>query len=369
MQGPCFLCSRNSDSTSMNDALDERNADRLAGLAFEPAAGTGVPCGLRLVGLRAKSGSCSRPARSLVDRWHARRNGLAARPSARRFRAAAADDSRSASGMFAFALARLTESAFPDRTLAPSRNRCRRLVQPARRPRDAANTTWFAASIFTGEDSWLARSGARSLPPFRSCAALLARRDICIGSGRRRPHCAGRGACSSPSARYRPRLASRVGAADDASRIQLRWRGCAPHVVILGIDSLRNDLSRCRRRVECPDAQYSTHSLRTPTASATRPVPLARTYPAWVSILTGRHPVPHQCPVQPDAARARPRRRHARRRTPRTGLSRRLRDGRSALRKLRRDLRLRPADHAAGWGRRISLLGYAGDLPLVNLAA
>ena len=64
----------------------------------------------------------------------------------------------------------------------------------------------------------------------------------------------------------------------------------APHIVIVGIDSLRNDLTIPRRGT----AEHAEHSCL-PAASARRfqdaTTPLARTYGSWMSILTGRHPV------------------------------------------------------------------------------
>jgi hypothetical protein len=64
----------------------------------------------------------------------------------------------------------------------------------------------------------------------------------------------------------------------------------APHVVILGVDSLRNDMSEAledgRSLTPRIDAFLQGAHRFDDTIS-----PLARTYGSWVSILTGRHPV------------------------------------------------------------------------------
>ena len=62
-----------------------------------------------------------------------------------------------------------------------------------------------------------------------------------------------------------------------------------PNIVILGLDSIRNDLSEVapgRQLTPNVDAFLAGSHRFTDAVS-----PLARTFPAWVSILTGRHPV------------------------------------------------------------------------------
>lgn len=62
-----------------------------------------------------------------------------------------------------------------------------------------------------------------------------------------------------------------------------------PNIVILGVDSLRDDLSEVapgRELTPNVDAFLAGSHRFTDAVS-----PLARTFPAWVSILTGRHPV------------------------------------------------------------------------------
>ena len=73
------------------------------------------------------------------------------------------------------------------------------------------------------------------------------------------------------------------------NRSEAKVESSAPHVVILGLDSLRNDLSEVttgRSLTPNVDAFLAGSQQFTDTLS-----PLARTFPAWVSILTGRHPV------------------------------------------------------------------------------
>ncbi len=67
-----------------------------------------------------------------------------------------------------------------------------------------------------------------------------------------------------------------------------RAAGSRPNVVIIGIDSLRNDL--------LPPGRPSRHAphiaafLQQSTRFSDAITPLARTYPSWLSILTGQHP-------------------------------------------------------------------------------
>jgi hypothetical protein len=62
-----------------------------------------------------------------------------------------------------------------------------------------------------------------------------------------------------------------------------------PNIVILGVDSMRNDLSEVAPGRELtPNVNAFLAGSHRFTDAVT---PLARTFPAWVSILTGRHPV------------------------------------------------------------------------------
>ena len=63
----------------------------------------------------------------------------------------------------------------------------------------------------------------------------------------------------------------------------------APNIVVIGIDSLRNDLQIPRRgAADVPAVRAFLDGARRFSDATT---PLARTYASWVSILTGRHPV------------------------------------------------------------------------------
>jgi hypothetical protein len=189
----------------------------------------------------------------------------------------------------AFALARLTQAAFPGGGVA------RRgwliagwlvlivgLVM-------AANTTWHPASLFASEESWwrgdhvgqkpvtLAAAGLavlvawlawRAAPtawprlPRRAGAVTLAAAAL-VALVWLVPHLAGPSAASTPPGR--------------------------PHVVLIGIDSLRADLMIPRRgAATAPHIKAFLAGSRRFSDATT---PLARTYPSWMSIFTGRHPV------------------------------------------------------------------------------
>jgi len=61
-----------------------------------------------------------------------------------------------------------------------------------------------------------------------------------------------------------------------------------PHVIIIGIDSLRPDVfSPAKQPSVAPNLQ---HHLAQSVRFGDTTTPLARTFPAWVSIITGRHP-------------------------------------------------------------------------------
>lgn len=140
----------------------------------------------------------------------------------------------------------------------------------------------------------------------------------------------------------------------------------SPHVVIIGIDSLRADLTESRS-----GASVTPH-LDAWLAGAHRfgdaTTPLARTYGSWVSILTGRHPVVTNA---------------------RYNLMPRdlVRDGVTLADALKArgyrtiyatdEVRFANIDQSFGFDQLVTppigagdfLLGYAGDMPLVNLLA
>lgn len=151
-----------------------------------------------------------------------------------------------------------------------------------------ANATWYPASRFAAEDSWLLGrwAGLAPLTVFATgtsialvLVAALALRRI-RWSPRSWPHGAVAGTLLASAG-----LVSMLSGAHPAPAL----RDSRPHIVILGIDSMRNDLS------EATDGPSLTPRIDAFLAESTRfgdtLSPLARTYPAWVSILTGRHPV------------------------------------------------------------------------------
>ena len=75
----------------------------------------------------------------------------------------------------------------------------------------------------------------------------------------------------------------------DAARSHAAASYDQPHLVILGVDSVRADMSEAAGdRSPTPNIDHfmiGAHRFKDAIS------PLARTYPAWVSILTGRHPV------------------------------------------------------------------------------
>jgi len=139
----------------------------------------------------------------------------------------------------------------------------------------------------------------------------------------------------------------------------------APHVVIIGIDSLRDDLEIPRRgEADVPNIRGFLDGARRFSDATT---PLARTYGSWVTILSGRHPVTtharfnlmprrrvHEGDTLGDALRA-----HGYRSIYATD-----------------ETRFANFDTSFGFDRLIKpptgaidfLASYAGDLPLVNLA-
>jgi hypothetical protein len=140
----------------------------------------------------------------------------------------------------------------------------------------------------------------------------------------------------------------------------------SPHIVILGVDSLRSDLTEVSEgRALTPNID---DFLRAAHRFSDAVSPLARTYPAWVSILTGRHPVStnarfnlmprnlvHEGDTLADALRAR--------------------GYRSVY--ATDEVRFANLDETYGFDQLITppmgasdfLLGTFGDLPLVNLLA
>jgi arylsulfatase A-like enzyme len=152
-----------------------------------------------------------------------------------------------------------------------------------------ANATWYPASRFSPEGSWL-QSSWRGVKPVHAGLTALTLLVIGLASRvflRRRSH--------------RHRVAMLVSACVVLFLVGvLLSQGLSfaarpapafatPHVVIVGLDSLRDDLAGGRteeRLTPNIDAFLNgAHRFRDTIS------PLARTYPALISLLTGRHPV------------------------------------------------------------------------------
>jgi hypothetical protein len=152
-----------------------------------------------------------------------------------------------------------------------------------------ANATWYSASRFSPEDSWLQTSW-HGVSPIHAVLATLLLLVLVLAS---RVFLRWRSS--------RPRAAMLVSAGVVLLLIgDLLSQGVSfaarpaptytmPHVVILGLDSLRDDLADPQtgeRLTPHIDAFLAgAHRFKDATS------PLARTYPALVSLLTGRHPV------------------------------------------------------------------------------
>ena len=139
----------------------------------------------------------------------------------------------------------------------------------------------------------------------------------------------------------------------------------SPHVVIIGIDSLRADITGTGSASQTPHIDDYLAGAHRFTDTTT---PLARTYGSWVSILTGRHPVATNARYNlmpralvddgvtlPDALQGR---------------------GYRTI-YATDEVRFANIDQSFGFDQLVTppigasdfLLGYAGDMPLVNLIA
>ena len=267
-------------------------------------------------------------------------------------------------GLITFALSRLTELAFPHGTIERRRWLVVGWFVVLAGLTMAANTTWYPASIFSGEESWW-RGNFFGLHPVQFLAAAVALALVLL----------------TVRAMPRIRRRSRNIMVTFAGVILLAFiaglemprtldsaapaAGASPNVVIIGIDALRNDLSVPRLgAVATPHfAEFLSGARRfTDTTS-----PLPRTFGAWISILTGRHPVTTNARVNLMPRRL-------------------VREGETLADVLRTsgyhaiyatdEVRFANIDESYGFDRLITppigaadfLLGYAGDLPLVNLA-
>lgn len=235
----------------------------------------------------------------------------------------------------------------------------------------AANATWFAGSRFAGTESWLMAdiSGFRPVEIMLAATALLLLILLLLAVRHAVRHArafkaslplgiAGAAALALIGSVALPRASAGPSPAAVGNK--------APHIIIIGIDSLRADLTESQSGATVTphiDA-YLAQAQRFSDATT----PLARTYGSWVSILTGRDPVStnarvnlmprrlvHEGVTLPDALRN-----HGYHTVYATD-----------------EVRFANIDESYGFDQLITppigaadfLLGYAGDMPLVNLVA
>jgi hypothetical protein len=227
----------------------------------------------------------------------------------------------------------------------------------------AGNSTLHPSSVFSGDDSWwrvpqfgfLPVEIALGLTGFLVAVLLVRAAPQFSARGRAAGFVTVAAAGAAAFLLASPRLLSATSTPVASDR---------PNVVILGIDSLRNDLQVPHRGVARVPAirAFLADSVRFTDAST----PLARTYPSWISILTGRHPTAtnarynlmarssvHPGETLGDALRA-----HGYRAIYATD-----------------EVRFANIDRSFGFDQVVTppigasdfILGYAGDLPLVNL--
>ncbi len=268
-------------------------------------------------------------------------------------------------GLAAFALARLTEAAFPGRVIAARAWLVAGWFAALIGVVMATNATWFQSSIFAGEESaW--RQITLGWHPVKFIVVALSLLILWLAmraASGRKPR-----ALLAPAIGFLAILALIAWAARSASL------GAAvpvtaespPNIVILGIDSLRNDLTIPRRGdANTPNIDAFLKQARRFNDAIT---PLPRTYGSWVSILTGRHPTRTNARVNL---------------MPRSLVH----EGTTLADSLHGlgyrsiyasdEVRFANIDRSFGFDALITppigavdfLLGYAGDLPLVNLVA
>ncbi len=191
-------------------------------------------------------------------------------------------------GCVAFGLARLTEAAFPRGVGARRGWLIAGWFAALTGLALAANSTLFPTSFFASTESAWRHPVAGVLPVVLVSAALggivlaLALR-VARSRPRRRAYVVVGGAAVAISGVFLAASLMPGAAASDHAGSE------RPNIVILGIDSLRNDLMIPRRgKAETPNILAFLHEARRFEDATT---PLARTYGSWVSILTGRHPV------------------------------------------------------------------------------
>jgi hypothetical protein len=266
-------------------------------------------------------------------------------------------------GGLAFALARLTLAAAPQRLAGCQARLVLGWFTVLAALAWLANASWYPGSQFAPDAAWLTREwhGWRwaHLPVLLAAGLTAALALRCLSRWRRVPG-------------HVPWLVVALAAAwaggflqfQDSAASRPAPRFEAPHVVILGLDSLRDDLAGSQsepRLTPNVDAFLDGAHRFGDTIS-----PLARTYPALVSILTGRHPVATQARFN-----LMPRARVAEGDT----LADALRSSGYQTIYATDEVRFANLDESFGFDQLVTppvgasdfLLGKAGDLPLVNL--
>ena len=153
----------------------------------------------------------------------------------------------------------------------------------------AANAHWYAGSRFSFADlgfpaTWF---GLPSPLVLAGCLAMIALALGIAALRRAGPRALPRGSAIGLSAAAA--AMALVAVLYTGTRSEAVAAADTPNIVILGLDSVRNDLT------EVAPGRELTPNVHAFLAGSHRFVdtitPLARTFPAWVAILTGRHPV------------------------------------------------------------------------------
>jgi hypothetical protein len=192
-------------------------------------------------------------------------------------------------GLLVWALARLTRAAFPTTAARWLPGLIVAWTLTLAIAAFAANAVWYPNSRFAFIDfglpaAFLTISTASLIVGALGAIAVALAVLACLRSGIRRIPAKGPAPALAAAAALVIVVASLSG-----HRSLATTASAAPNIIILGVDSLRNDLrevSRGRSPTPRVDA-FLSKSHRFSDAIT----PLARTYPSWVSILTGRHPV------------------------------------------------------------------------------
>lgn len=268
-------------------------------------------------------------------------------------------------GLSAFALARLTELAAAGRTVARRGLLVTGWFVLLAGLAMAANATWFPASIFSDERAWIVQDVGGWKPATLGLAMVatlviaLALRALWLArpAPSWRLLATGGAAMALVASMVMPLRAGSVAAPASP--------GDRPHIVIIGIDSLRDDLVTPAGGASLTphiDA-FLVRAHRFDDAIS----PLARTYGSWTTILTGRHPVATNARVN-----LMPRNLVHEGET----LADALRSAGYRTTYATDEVRFANIDASYGFDQVITppigaadfLLGYAGDQPLVNFA-